>query len=478
MYAYSTAELDHLRARMRATFDRLSPENRRPNQMLGRKRAIGCVALEVTQRCNLDCSICYLSENSESTPDLPLDTILRRIDGIREQYGVGTNVQITGGDPTLRDHDELERIVRHCLENRLFPALFTNGVYATRELLQRLAAAGLQDVAFHVDLTEKRKGYRDELQLNEVREEYIERARGVGINVIFNQTVFRKNFDRVTDLVRFYRKHADVVGMASFQLQADTGRGKNRHRADPITISTVTDRINAGLDQPLSWDSLLVGHPKCHKIGYALVLGKDGEKVIDLLDDAVALAEMLQVFDDVYFDRRDLRNGALQAVEAAIERRWVRKGLRFFGGKALRHWRDLLASRGRVRKLSFFVQNFMDAENLDHERVDNCSFHAMTDGGGVSMCVHNAYRDHFLGRGLGYPAAYRQRREAEGFLPDRPGRVPGAPCAHSPNVDALDALDDGDDELDDVLDDVLDDDGGARGLPLGAGRSSIDLPAK
>ncbi len=29
------------------------------SQMLGRRWAIGCVALEITQRCNLDCTLCY-----------------------------------------------------------------------------------------------------------------------------------------------------------------------------------------------------------------------------------------------------------------------------------------------------------------------------------------------------------------------------------------------------------------------------------
>lgn len=36
--------------------------------------------------------------------------------------------------------------------------------------------------------------------------------------------------------------------------------------------------------------------------------------------------------------------------------------------------RDLLAARGRVHKLSFFVQNFMDASALDPERIHACSF--------------------------------------------------------------------------------------------------------
>ena len=51
-------------------------------QAAGRRWSIGCVSLEITQRCNLDCTLCYLSESAEAIRDLPLDEVFRRIDGI------------------------------------------------------------------------------------------------------------------------------------------------------------------------------------------------------------------------------------------------------------------------------------------------------------------------------------------------------------------------------------------------------------
>src|SRR5262245_23656595 len=83
-----------------------------PGQAMGRRWAIGCVALEITQRCNLDCSLCYLSESSQAVKDVPLAELFRRIDAIRACYGPQTDVQVTGGDPTLRRRDELVAIVR------------------------------------------------------------------------------------------------------------------------------------------------------------------------------------------------------------------------------------------------------------------------------------------------------------------------------------------------------------------------------
>jgi hypothetical protein len=366
----------------------------RENQVLGRRNAIGCVALEITQRCNLDCTLCYLSESSERVKDVPISEVFRRIDAIAEEFGSPTSVQITGGDPTLRERSELVAIVRRVRERGLLPTLMTNGIKATRDLLDELARAGLNDVAFHVDLTQERKGYATERDLDAVRREYIHRARGLPIAVIFNTTVCRENFDEIPDLIRFFRKHADVVGMASFQLQADTGRGVLRERDRAISLDTVRQKIVEGAGTKISWDTILIGHPQCHRIGIAL---EANGNLYDLNDDPAFFNRFLEDFQHVMLDRRYPRRAALAlAKEASRRPRWLWRAAKFFVPKVWKMRRDLLASRGRVHKLSFFVQNFMDAAALDPERIRACSFMVMTSNGPISMCAHNAQRDEFI----------------------------------------------------------------------------------
>ncbi len=364
------------------------------NQVLGRRNAIGCVALEITQRCNLDCTLCYLSENSERVKDIPLQEVFRRIDGIAEQFGAPTAVQITGGDPTLRKRDELVAIVRRVREKGLLPTLMTNGIKATREMLEELAEAGLNDVAFHVDLTQERKGYATEADLDVIREEYIERARGIPIAVIFNTTVCRENFDEIPGMIRFFRRHADVVGMASFQLQADIGRGVLRERDRVISLETVRRQIEVGAQIPISWDTILIGHPSCHRIGITL---EANGNLYDLNDDPAFFNRFLSDFQHVMLDRRE-PGRAVRALLAELKRRpaWVGRAIRFIAPKLWRMRRDIVAGRGRVHKLSFFVQNFMDASALEAERVHACSFMVMTANGPISMCAHNARRDEFI----------------------------------------------------------------------------------
>jgi hypothetical protein len=74
----------------------------------------------------------------------------------------------------------------------------------------------------------------------------------------------------------------------------------------------------------------------------------------------------------------------------------VVRGTGWLAGKLWRMKRDLAAAHGRVNKLSLMVHNFMDACDLEKERVDACVFMAATKDGPVSMCLHNAVRDNFI----------------------------------------------------------------------------------
>jgi hypothetical protein len=402
-YRASPGELAALARLLDERFAHLSPTFRRPNQVLGRRSTIGCVALEVTQRCNLDCTLCYLSDYSESVPDPPLDELKHKADNIKRLFGVGTNVQITGGDPTLRRRDELVEIVRYVAAIGLCPALFTNGIKASRDLLAELRDVGLVDVAFHVDVTQERKGITSERQLEAARDEYLERARGLGLATIFNTTVCDENLDEIPYLVGYFVRRAgdSGLGMASFQLQADTGRGVLHKRGVALTRQYMRRVIDDAAGTHLSWDRLLIGHPQCHDIAYSLVVGGDAARpqVIDLFDDATIIERFLADFGTVVLDRSDVPRSALRVLRHVFLTRpeWIRIGAPFVArlvGKlagAAARTRSL-----KVGKLSFFLQNFQDADALDAERIHNCSFMVATRDGAISMCEHNARRDDYI----------------------------------------------------------------------------------
>ena len=373
-----------------------------PHQTAARRWPIGCVSLEVTQRCNLDCTLCYLSEHSEAVHDYPLEEIFRRIDLIADQYGPNTDVQVSGGDPTLRKREELVAIVAYIRAKGMRSSLFTNGILATRELLAELVAAGLSDVAFHVDLTQERKGYDTETSLNVVRDEYIERARGLGLSVFFNTTVYDANLSEVPMLARFFAERSDVVRLVSFQLQASTGRGTLGARDDIVSQHSVMRLIERGAATPLNFDALIGGHPSCNRYATAITVGRGAStRAHDLFRDGDFIARVMRETADVVIDRRSNVRAALSVVRAIL----MRPGLALAGIRALwrllwRMKRDVPRVAQGVNKISYFLHNFMDASALEQERLDTCVFMAAGPDGPIPMCQFNAERDRHLLRSL------------------------------------------------------------------------------
>ena len=383
-----------------------------PGQTAGRRWPVACVSLEITQRCNLDCTLCYLSESSEAVRDFPLEEIFRRIDMIVAHYGPGTDVQVSGGEPTLRRREELVAIVARLTERGLRSSLFTNGIKATRELLVELSQAGLTDVAFHVDTTQQRDGYRTEGALNALRLEYIARARGLPISVFFNTTVHAGNFEEVPMLAAFFVAQAQVVRFASFQLQAETGRGVLGGRIDAIGNDSVAQRLQQGAGTPLKFNVLAAGHHDCNRSAVMLVING---RPYDAFGDAAFVQRFMRETAALRIDRGTPWKAMRSLLAAALAHPALcLAALRWAGRLAWQARRDLMAARGRVHKLTLFTHNFMDACHLDGERIDACVFMAITQDGPLSMCAFNARRDAYLLRPLPTSAGpWQPLREAD-----------------------------------------------------------------
>lgn len=383
-------------------------------QLAGRLFPIACVALEVTQRCNLDCSLCYLSDLAEATPDIPLDALMSRIDEIHARFGAHANIQVTGGDPTLRPAADLEAIVARIRALGMRSALFTNGIKADRALLARLARAGLNDVSFHVDTTQNRKDADDETALNVVRESYLERAAGLGLRVNFNTTLHAGNMAQVPALLDWFVARAEAINLASFQMQAETGRGTAGARPDSVSRGRLVEMIHAATGGAADFEVFDIGHRDCNLHASILVAGgrcaplygdaafcralfaqlaEDGAEAADWNDDRTVLRRALRRLAR----RPRLWPGAVRAARAAL-------------GPLLP---ALLRGR-RPQRLSFFVHNFMSADALDRERCESCVFLAMTDRGPLSMCAFNADRDAYLMADL-TPQARARRRAGLAF---------------------------------------------------------------
>lgn len=113
-----------------------------------------CTALiEVTQRCNLACSFCFADAHGKVEDDLSLETIQAMYQSILDTSG-NCNIQLSGGEPTLRD--DLPQIIKlgHDL-GFSFIQINTNGIRLAEDeaFVKQLKEAGLNSVFLQFDGT-------------------------------------------------------------------------------------------------------------------------------------------------------------------------------------------------------------------------------------------------------------------------------------------------------------------------------------
>jgi len=105
-----------------------------------------CVILETTKRCNLRCTYCF-ARGGEDDCEPPYEELCKAIDDIVIK-GSGPLLQLSGGEPTLRD--DLPDLVRYALDAGCqYTQINTNGIRLAEDedYVRRLSDAGL-DIAF------------------------------------------------------------------------------------------------------------------------------------------------------------------------------------------------------------------------------------------------------------------------------------------------------------------------------------------
>jgi MoaA/NifB/PqqE/SkfB family radical SAM enzyme len=221
-----------------AAWARVDPKHRTPNQMFGRHEE-GCGAtIGVMPRCDFACRGCYLNDTANTTPALSVAAVTAQLDVLREHLGPWGNVQLTDGEVTLRDTDEVIEILRHARSIELIPMLITHGDSFLRDpgLLTRLMVeGGLEEVSLHIDTTQR--GRRDktfkyattEAELMDLRTQFAEMIRhvrtetGRNLRVASTITVTADNLPEVADIVRFAQANADVFRMVGLLPVAPVG---------------------------------------------------------------------------------------------------------------------------------------------------------------------------------------------------------------------------------------------------------------
>ncbi len=385
--------------------------------------------LDLTNRCNLKCPICFANANSAGyvyEPDL--ETVRQMLVDLREEKPVPTPaVQFAGGEPTVYPHFlEAIRMAKELGFAQIQVA--TNGIRMARDpdLAQAMIDAGMHTVYLQFD------GFKEETYIKArnrpmfLKDKFlaIERCRNTRpkpLSTVLVPVIVRGiNDDEVGKIVNFALENLDVIRAVNFQPVSFSGRINQNERirgrytsGDLINdLAEQTDFIEGPEDFfPIPAGAILselisqiakepkvafTTHPHCGAAAY-LFKEKDGRVIsiarfLDadgLLDDALELVQSGELEKMGKF-RAALR--AYRIVKKHIEKEKAPKGvdvLSILKGVFMKGTKD---SVGQFHWRTLFIgsMHFQDLYNYDVERTKRCVIHYTTpDHRIIPFCSYN-----------------------------------------------------------------------------------------
>lgn len=187
---------------------------------------ISLAEIEVTYRCNMRCPVCFMSAGVKLA-EPSFDEIVSQMRTIRANEYDGVTLQITGGEPTVRD--DLFEIVRAARDEGFeVVELNTNGVVLGRDpsYAQRLVEAGCDNVYLQFDgVTEDVTRIMRGPGVHDLKLAAIENCRRAGLPVVLAPAVVRGvNDHQLADIIQFAMENMDIVLGISFQPAFESGR--------------------------------------------------------------------------------------------------------------------------------------------------------------------------------------------------------------------------------------------------------------
>jgi 7,8-dihydro-6-hydroxymethylpterin dimethyltransferase len=367
------------------------------------------VLLEVTERCDLECPVCF----AQSSRSAPADPSIAMIEGWYRRLlhaAPGSNVQLSGGEPTMRD--DLPRVIALGRDLGLpHLQLNTNGLRIAAEdgYAGELAAAGLRTVFLQFDGVDDApyvalRGRR----LATLKERTIERCAAAGLGVVLVPTVVRGvNLDQLGRILDFALDRLPAVRGLHLQPLALLGRypASRAAGADRVTLPDVMRELAAQSRGRVRLDDLAPGdceHALC-SFSREYLRRDDG-----------SLAALRREPDDRLCGGPTPATGPRvigPADKAAhVARRWsAAEAVCCGAGRAKDgQWQEIV--RG-IHENTFSVSGmaFQDAWTIDLERLRHCYLHVLTARGSiVPFCAYNLTATDGHGIGAGRSAVHTE----------------------------------------------------------------------
>ncbi|MEM1941139.1 MAG: radical SAM protein, partial [Candidatus Caldarchaeum sp.] len=370
-----------------------------------------------------------------------LDQIREMVKQLKAERPVpGNSVQITGGEPCLRD--DLPEIIRILKEEGVdHIQLNTNGIRLAHdfEFFKRVKEAGVSNLYMSFDGVTPRTNPKNHWEVPKT----LENARKLGVGVVLVPTVIKSvNDHELGDIIRFGFQNIDVVRAVNFQPVSLTGRMPKKEREKyRITIPDCIHRIEEQTNGEIPSDAWFPV-PACTPLtnfiealtrraqyelsihfacGAGTYVFKDHDKLIPITN-FVDVEGLIKYLQDKTEEIEAGKNRFYIALKVLANISKYINTNKQPTGLNLKHMlyniiiKHDYHSVGDWHRRSLFLgmMHFMDPYNHDEERLRRCDIHYLTpDMRIIPFCAFNViphwYRDRIQAM-YGIPIAEWERR--------------------------------------------------------------------
>ncbi len=378
----------------------------------------------LTNRCDLICWYCFFfAKRAGYVYEPTIEQIRKMVRIARNMKPVGANaVQLTGGEPTLRD--DLLEIIKVIKEEGIdHIQLNTNGIRLAREpeLAVKVREAGVNTIYLSFDGVDEKTNPKNHHEVPKV----LENCRRANLGIVLVPTIIKGvNDHQLGDIVRFGFKNLDVVRGVNFQPVSLTGRMPRKEREKfRITIPDVIKKIEEQTDGEISRDDFypvpsvvpishfveaLTGKPQYEltthfACGMATYVFNSNGKILPITR-FVDVEGLFEYLEEKAEEIKHSRIKTIRALKGIIDlRKFVDRSKAPFDLSKILF--DVLikhdySTLGQFHINSMFIgmMHFMDLYNYDIARVQRCEIHyGSPDGRIIPFCTFNVipeiYRD-------------------------------------------------------------------------------------
>ncbi|GAB6908138.1 Radical SAM domain protein [Desulfosarcina cetonica] len=356
------------------------------------------VVIDVTQRCDLVCPICF-ARSTHAAPEDPDRHELERRFARVARTSPGSNIQLSGGEPTMRD--DLPEIVAIGRKAGFgFIQLNTNGIRISRDdgFLRRLADAGLDSVFLQFDGTQDaifRKTRGRDLLSSKLAA--IEACARVNVGVVLVVTVVPGvNDGDLGAILKLGAARTPVVRGVHFQPISYFGRfPKTPQPEDRITLPELMRAIEVQTDGAFAAKQF--SPPGCENAMCSF-------SAKFMVQPDLSVRPLMPVWQGCCGTIETAEEGARRSISQTA-RQWSgvpRDQLRPQASPAMPLETasvqdntgamdlDQFLRQVRTRTLAVSAMAFQDAWTLDLERVQDCCIHVADDKGRlIPFCLYN-----------------------------------------------------------------------------------------